>query len=69
MTTKDLRLEYKNETGKYPAGDEYSLGGDLSLYDGKYLIDYINWLEDDLLQLRNQLGINERAKNKIKTMK
>lgn len=71
MTEIELRLEYKKETGNKPVGIEpgFSLMGKIHFDNQEQLIDYINWLEGELLQLRNQLGINERAKNIIKNMK
>jgi hypothetical protein len=70
MTKTELRLEFKQETGNYPVKDyDSSISENLEKYDGYKLINYINWLEEEHIQLRNQLGINSRAKHIIKNMK
>lgn len=41
LTTVDLKLEYRFDTGEYPATDT----------------DYANWLEEQLLYIRNRMSI------------
>jgi len=41
MTQLDLKLEYRFDTGEYPESDA----------------DYANWLEEQLLYIRNRLDI------------
>ena len=55
MTTKDLRLEFKNQTGNYPV-EIWGIGvqeEDKSLMIG--LQEYIDWLEEKLLHWENQM--------------
>lgn len=41
LTPLDLKLEYRFDTGEYPATD----------------MDYAEWLEDQLLYIRNRMSI------------
>ncbi len=41
LTTVDLQLEYRFDTGEYPANDA----------------DYAQWLEEQLLYIRNRMSI------------
>lgn len=41
LTELDLKLEYRFDTGEYPATD----------------MDYAEWLEDQLLYIRNRMSI------------
>jgi hypothetical protein len=54
MTNTDLRLQYKKSTGFYPVeASEFSLVNDLRIYDAQELINYINWLESELVKIKN----------------
>jgi hypothetical protein len=53
MTTAELKLEYKRDTGNYAENNER---------------DYTNWLESQLLFIRTALCITERALEKLKQM-
>jgi len=62
MTTEDLHLEYKKDTGQYSP-----MINDDEICTSTYT-DYVKWLEDQLLFIRNTLAINERALIKLKEM-
>jgi hypothetical protein len=59
MTQKDIRREFRKSTGKYPAGDECSLNGNFKLYEGEDLMDYIDWLEEKLIESKHTLTQNK----------
>jgi hypothetical protein len=53
ITLIDLRLEYKRKTGHYPIiRNDNSISGTL-FKDSKGILDYIKWLEDELIKLKN----------------
>jgi hypothetical protein len=54
MTTKDLRLEYKNETGNYPV-EVWGIG--VQEEDKSQMIalqEYVDWLETQILDYLNK---------------
>jgi hypothetical protein len=54
MTKFDLRLKYKRETGNMPVrGDDYYFRiNDLEFIEREEIIDYIDWLEEQLIKER-----------------
>ena len=59
MTKKDLRLEYNRATGHHM--DEYA--------DEKATSSYVKWLEEELICIRNSLGITESILDALKKAK
>jgi len=63
MENTDLKLQFKQETGKYPVvGDDFEFG---ALSDQKLMEDfetYIEWLEGKLEQIQNE---NYRLKKEL----
>jgi len=63
MENTDLKLQFKQETGKYPVvGDDFEFG---ALSDQKLMEDfetYIEWLEGKLEQIQNE---NYRLKREL----
>ena len=50
MTTQELRLAYKRDTGRTPTGDYLYLNGRIINTGDKDLTLYIKWLEEELLK-------------------
>ena len=69
MTKTDLKLEYRKSIGEYPILSDEIEVKDSNMWAIIELQDYINWLEDEYLEIRNLLGINERALHILKKMK
>lgn len=63
MTTRDLQIEFHRDSGLYAPTVH-----DEKISSQKNTKEYIKWLEDQLLAIRNALSINERALGKLKQM-
>ena len=71
MTKFDIRLEYKNKTGQYPLkGVEGSLFGELEVYKQGFdedlsnipdILDYLNYLEIELSEIRTLFNISTKT--------
>jgi hypothetical protein len=71
MTVTDLRLRYKQEFGEYPpsTGDHWIREGDDRWVLQGETQDYINWLEEELIFIRNNFGISNRVLDMTKKSK
>ena len=63
MTPRDLQMEFHKDSGLYaPTVHDETISYQANVNE------YIKWLEEQLLTIRNALGINERALGKLKQM-
>lgn len=67
MTINDLRQEHKAETGNYPFGADYFTGiiGSIKEADSEKLRKYIDWLENKVIELKNENYGSTRPTNGI----
>lgn len=66
MTKTDLRWEYKRDIGFYPVAPENHTIDLLDCEEQYKLIDYTQWLEEQLISSKTQI---EELKSEIVTLK
>jgi len=57
MTEQDLRLKYKQERGEYPASTDSLDLPESGDYLTVHLVDYIEWLENKVLETEKLLEL------------